>query len=67
MGFNGNFDGIANGCPCVKECPNRSAYCHSYCEKYKEWQIIQKHYSNKVKILRKKQGMGVMWNSKYMR
>ena len=67
MSFNSNYDGIAPNVPCVPNCPNRTAYCHSYCEKYKEWSIIQKHYSNKVKILRKKQGMGTPWNAKYKR
>lgn len=67
MSFNQNFDGIAPNCPCVKECPNRSAYCRGTCEPYKKWRIEQKIYSNKVRWIRKKQGMGVMWNSKYMR
>ena len=60
--FNGNCEGIASGCPCVKECPNRNAYCHQSCQAYKEWQIIQKQYSNKVKWERRKAGFGINWN-----
>ena len=56
------MDGIASGCPCVPECKNRNAYCHSKCQAYKEWQITQKQYSNKVKWIRKKMGYGVRFN-----
>ena len=59
--FNGNCEGIADNCPCTKECKNRTPYCHGTCEKYKEWQVIQKQYSNKVKWLRKKAGYGIPW------
>ena len=60
--FNGNAEGIAPNNPCY-QCPNRTPYCHSQCEKYKEWQLIQKQYSNKVKWIRKQNGFGVNWNS----
>ena len=63
MAFNDNFDGFAPNMPCVKDCPNRNAYCRLGCEKYKEWQIAQKHFSNKVKWIRKKNGMGVPFNA----
>ena len=62
MSFNGNMDGIAPNNPCVSTCPNRSAYCHGNCAKYKEWQLIQKKYSNKVRWIRKKMGYGVRFN-----
>ena len=59
--FNANVEGIASGCPCTRECPNRNPFCHSTCEEYKKWQIVQKHYSNKVKAIRKKMGGGIGW------
>ena len=59
--FNGNLDGLAPNNPCVSNCPNRSAYCHGSCEKYKEWQITQKQYSNKVRWIRRHNGMGIPW------
>jgi hypothetical protein len=60
--FNGNAEGIASGCPCTRECPNRTPYCHGTCQAFKEWQIVQKHYSNKVKRIRKQMGGGIRWN-----
>ena len=62
MAFN-SFDSTLSTCPCVPSCKGRNAYCHSTCEKYKEWQIAQKHFSNKVKWIRKKNGMGVPFNA----
>lgn len=59
--FNGNIE-IAEGCPCVPNCPNRNAYCHSNCQAYKEWQVIQRQYSNKVKWARKNAGYGMPFN-----
>lgn len=60
--FNGNAEGIASGCPCTKDCKDRNAYCHGTCERYKEWQLVQKQFSNKVKLIRKKAGFGIDWN-----
>ena len=62
MAFN-DFNSTLSTCPCKPNCPNRNAYCHSNCEKYKEWQIAQRHFSNKVKWIRKKNGMGVPFNA----
>ena len=62
MAFN-SIDSTLSTCPCVPNCPNRNAYCHSNCEEYKKWQIAQKHYSNKVKWLKKQAGYGVKWNA----
>ena len=61
MAFN-DFDSTMGNCPCRQDCKDRNAYCHSYCTKYKEWQIEQKHFSNKVKLQRKKAGFGTPWN-----
>jgi len=61
MGFNGNPEGFAPNMPC-KDCKERNAYCHSQCAKYKEWQVAQKHYSNKVRWIRKQQGNGIPFN-----
>ena len=60
--FNHNLDGIAPNMPCVKDCPNRNPYCRANCQAYKEWQLVQKQYSNKVKWIRKNNGMGVPWH-----
>ena len=60
--FNGNLDGLAPNNPCTKECPNRNAFCHSTCQAYKEWQITQKQYSNKVRWIRRHNGFGISWH-----
>lgn len=61
MGFNGNPDGFAPNMPCVKECPDRNAYCRANCEAYKKWRIEQTLYSNKVRWIRKQAGNGIGW------
>lgn len=31
-------------CPCVKDCPNRTATCHGQCERYSVYEIKMKRF-----------------------
>ena len=66
MAFNGNYDGFAPNMPCY-QCKTRTATCHGICNAYQKWTREQKIYQRKVKLERKKKGMGIQWNSLYGR
>lgn len=37
-------------CPCTRDCPNRNAECHIYCEAYKEYaKIKEEEYAERAK------------------
>lgn len=35
-------------CPCVQDCPDRTIYCKSTCEKYAEWDKQYKQYRAEI-------------------
>ena len=42
-------------CPCVQDCPDRSIYCKSICEKYSEWDKQYKKYRAEIESKQKEQ------------
>lgn len=60
MAFN-SFDSTLSTCPC-KGCKTRSVTCHSTCPSYAKYVREQKRFAIKVKIQKKKAGMGTPWN-----
>ena len=40
-------------CPCVKDCPDRTIYCKSSCEKYAKWDKEYKEYRAEIESKQK--------------